>query len=250
MLQMIVCDWNGTLFRDRLEETFFFGLCRRAFWRAALRGRVGKVGRLIGRGVRCYLAYRAARKDPQRTLEHIARIVGLLNPVVFAGLGREELDAYARAYTRKIQPLLDRRLLDPLARIAATTEIPVGVISAGCRRGIEVALAEAGLRPDFVIANEFRFDGEVTAGFDFSVGENKRELLADLLSRRGIDPADVMYVGDSPQDEPCFDLVGLPVVSFFADPADRARLARKHGAFAPTDQAAFEAHVRQAAAPA
>ena len=246
MLRMIVCDWNGTLFREPMEETFFLGLCRRAFRRAVLRGRLRQAARLMARGVRCLGHYRAARKHPDRTLEHIGRIIELLNPLAFAGLHRHELAAYVARYARRIQPLLDRRLLDPIAEVARPAGVAFGVVSSGCRRGIEAALAGAGLRADFVLANDFRMDGDVTAGFDFAIGHNKRELLADLLARRGVDPAEVMYIGDSPQDAACLALVGLPVVSFFAAPAAREHLAREHRAFAPPDPPAFAAHLREA----
>jgi len=247
MLRTIVCDWNGTLYREPLEETYFFGLCRQAFWRAARRGRLDKLAGLMTRGVRCLMRYRAAKGEPHRVPEHIAEIVELLNPAVFAGLRREELDAYTRRYARRIQPMLDGRLLGPLTAVASEKGIPVGVVSSGCRIGIEAALAEAGCPVTFVVANEFRMDGDRTAGFEFAVGDNKCDLLAELLSQRGIDPAEVMYIGDSPQDEACFRLVGMPVLSFWARPDLRARLAADGTAFAPPDASAFEAYLREAA---
>ena len=51
MLRMIVCDWNGTLFRDPLEERFFFGLCRLAFYKAVRSGSLRNISSLIMRGL-------------------------------------------------------------------------------------------------------------------------------------------------------------------------------------------------------
>jgi phosphoserine phosphatase len=250
MLRMVICDWNGTLFADTLEEAFFFGLCRRAFFQAVRRADARKAARLGALGVRCYRQYLLARRDPQHVPRYIARIVGLLDADVFSGLTREDVTTYARGYARRIQRGLDRRLLEPLRALRAEVGVPLGVISAGCRAGIEAALAEAGAAFDFVIANEFRWAGDVTAGFEFRIADDKHERLDRFLAGAGIDPADVMYIGDSPQDEACFDLVGLPVLSFRATEEHKRRFARDCGAFAPASRAEFEAYLRQAASDA
>ena len=247
MLRMIVCDWNGTLFREPLDKTFFLGLCRRAFWRALRRGKLRKTLRLMGLGARCLGLYLAAKGHPDRATRHVGRIVDLLNPDVFRGLARDDLDAYTRRYARRIGPALDRRLLEPLLRVARETGIPVGVVSSACRGAIEAALSEADCAFDFVLANEFRMDGGVTASFDFVIADNKLDVLTDLLAERNVAAADVMYIGDSPQDEPCLHHVGTPVVSFWATAAHKERFSRTCGALAPADGAAFEQCLRAAA---
>ena len=247
MLRMIVCDWNGTLFREPLEKTFFVGLCRLAFWRAVRRADGRKARRLIRQGTRCVGLYWAARRDPQRATEHVARVVDLLNGDVFAGLGRAELEAHTRRYARRVRRSLDLRLLEPLAEVASRTGAAMGVISSACGSAVEAALSAAGFPLDFVLANEFRMDGDVVASFDFAIAENKLDVLAGFLAERGIDPDDVMYVGDSPQDEACLRHVGMPVVSFWAAPAHKERFARTCGAFVPADRAAFEEYLRSAA---
>jgi len=247
MLRAIVCDWNGTLFRERLERTFFLGLCRLAFWRAVRRADGRKARRLIRLGTRCVGLYWAARRQPDRATEHIARVVELLNPAVFAGLGRGDLEAHTRRYARRVRRSLDLRLLRPLGDAASRAGAAVGVISSACGSAVEAALAAAGFPLDFVLANEFRMDGDVVASFDFAIAENKLEVLAAFLAERGIDPDDVMYVGDSPQDEACLRHVGMPVVSFWATAAHKRRFARTCGAFVPADRAALEAYLRSLA---
>ncbi len=246
-LKLIVCDWNGTLFRERYEETFSLGLCRRAFRRALWRGNVRKLARLTAHAVRCHRLYRAAKRDPDRAIECIARIVDLLNRDVFAGLSRAELERYVRRYARKIRRRLDARLLEPLQAVAAEAGIPIGVLSAGCREAIEAALDAAGYRFDFVAANAFSMEGGVTTSLHFAVADNKLALLTALLAERNIDPAEVMYIGDSPPDEPCFQAVGMPVVSFWARDTHKARFRQSCGAFVPADQADFDRHLRTAA---
>jgi beta-phosphoglucomutase-like phosphatase (HAD superfamily) len=248
MLRLIVCDWNGTLFGDTLEETFFFGLCRRAVRRAAVRADVLKLCRLAGAGTCCLRQYLIARRDRRHVPKYITRIVALLNRDVCSGIARGDLDAYVQQYARRVQPRLDERLLGPLKALRAETSVPIGVMSSACRRGIEAALDVAGLRPDFIVANDFRMEGDVTAGFEFAVAENKGELLRQLLAERNVRPADVMYIGDSPQDEMCFRLVGMPVMSFLATEVHRRGFGADCQAFAPADQAAFEEYLRRVTA--
>jgi len=240
MLRLVVCDWNGTLLREKLEETFFLGLCRRAVVRAIKRFQVGRLLRIMLAGLRGYVEYRGARRSPSRVPHHITRVVELLNPLVFRGLSRRELDDYTHAYARRAQPMLDPRLVAPLEIARERFDLPVGVISSGCRSGIEATMAMAGYGVDFICANDFWWDGDKTGGFRFNLTDNKRELLDLVLAEHDVDPADVMYIGDGPLDAECFGRIGWPVVSFFASHHHRARFAREYGAFAPTTQAEFQ----------
>ena len=246
MLRLIVCDWNGTLFRDTLEEAYFVGLCRRVLWRSLWPLRVRKAASIAVAGVRCYAAYLRARFRPQGTLRQIGRIIELLNGPVFAGISAAELEAYTVQYGYRVRSGLDWRLLDPLRAIHDETRVPLGVISSGCRRGIAAALSEAGCEFDFILANDFRMDGEAVGAFEFTLTDNKWEILRGVLAERGIDPRDVMYIGDSEQDAACMENVGFPVLSFWARPAVKEQFARQYGAFAPADEEAFEQHVRAA----
>lgn len=245
-LRLIVCDWNGTLLRDKLEETFFFGLSRRAVWRA-LRGLdVPALFRLGVHGLQCLGHYLAARWNPRHVPEHIGRIMDLLNRDVFSGLRRDELADYTRRYARRIQGRLDRRLLEPLMALDRDGAVALGIISAGCREGITAALDEARAPFDFVIANEFRMAGEVTEFFDFALAGDKRDVLLGVLAERNVPPESVMFIGDSPQDEQCLAVVGYPVVSFFANGARKRQLAADCGAFVPADRADLSRHIASA----
>jgi N-acylneuraminate cytidylyltransferase len=55
--------------------------------------------------------------------------------------------------------------------------------------------------------------------------DEKGPALLDWLGRRGIDPADVIYLGNDVNDLPCFSIVGCPAVVADAHPAAR-RAAR------------------------
>ena len=243
MLRLVVCDWNGTLLREKLEETFFLGLCRRDVVRAIKRGHLRKLFRIMVAGLRGYREYRGALRRPDRVPHHITRVVEMLNPLVFRGLSQEELDDYTRFYARRAQPMLDPRMLAPLELARERFGLPVGVISSGCRSGIEATMSMANYPVDFICANDFWWDGNRTAGFRFNLTDNKLQLLDMVLAEHDVDPADAMYIGDGPLDAECFGRVGWPVVSFFASHRHRARFAREYGAFAPPSQAAFQEHL-------
>jgi len=243
MLRLVVCDWNGTLLREKLEETFFLGICRRAVVRAIKRGHVRKLFRIMLAGFRGYREYRAALRRPDRVPHHISRVVEMLDPLVFRGLSREELDDYTSFYARRAQPMLDPRLLAPLELARERFGLPVGVISSGCRSGIEATMSMANYPVDFIRANHFWWDGDRTGGFRFDLTDNKLQLLDMVLAEHDVDPADVMYIGDGPLDAECFGRVGWAVVSFFASHRHRARFVREYDAFAPPTQAAFQEHL-------
>ena len=117
-------------------------------------------------------------------------------------------------------------------RVVRDHSIPIAVVSSGCREGIVPALELQGLEIRNIVANGFDIgeDG-LTTGFNFHIAENKADLLLELLETNGVDPAEVMYIGDSLADAGCFQVVGYPVVSFFADHDRRERFVRRFGSF-------------------
>ena len=244
MLRLIACDWNGTLFRQKLEEAFFIRFCQETFFRAVRRMQIGRVASLGFMALRCYRRYFAAKLYPAHAPTYIGKTVDVINEKVFRGTPCEELNAYVAEYARRIQPRLERRLLEPLRRAREQFGVPLGIVSLGCRPGIAAALDLAGCPFDFVLANDFEMDGDVVEGFRFEINENKADVLSEYLTSQDIDPADVMYIGDSPQDEGCLQLVGMPVLSFWATDEHKRRFARDHRAFVPRTVVDFEGHIR------
>ncbi len=238
MVKLIVSDWNGTLFADRFEEQFFFGLIRREMLRSALAFRVGRLARGVRALPRCVLEYLRARRRPEDAIGHIMRIIDALNPAVFRGISRKHLDAHVEAYARSIQTRLDPRLLEPLAEARRTGQAAWGVVSSGCETGIRAALRRAGCEVDFVEANRFRFVGPRVEAFVFRLGENKWPVLDDLIRREGLARQEVMYIGDAPADVDCFVHVGWPVASLQTPPGLRRRFAEM-GVHTPADAQAF-----------
>ena len=109
------------------------------------------------------------------------------------------------------------------------------MFSAGYRYGIERILTAAGFHDDFDFyeADDLREENGKAVGFVVNIYRNKPRLLVDLLRRRDLDVDRVAYIGDSEDDEGCFDMVKYPVVPFLAPEEAKQRYARKYRAFVP-----------------
>ena len=51
------------------------------------------------------------------------------------------------------------------------------------------------------------------------------------------------YIGDSEDDEGCFEMVGYPVVAFFAPGEFKDKCSRKYGAFVPDSESSLRNHL-------
>jgi phosphoserine phosphatase len=216
------------------------------FARAVWAGDAERAFRLGRMGAGCIRLFLRAWAHRDRTLECIARITDLINRDAIAGLPVAFVERFTRDYARRAVRRIDRRLLDPLQAARRRHGVRLGVISSGSRAGIRQALAAAGCELDFVLANDFRLDGDTVEALELSIMSNKAEVLAALLDEQGVGAEEVMYVGDSQPDEACFAQVGWPVVSFLARRKDRRRFARRHGAFVPRRVEDLRRHLRQA----
>ena len=246
MVKLLICDWNRTLCRDYFEEGYFGGICWRVFFRALVEGDVARCLSLMRVGVKCYRLFWRAMWHHDRALDYIEQITELINEGVISGLGLRFVDEFTARYARRTARKLDGRILGPMREARERFGLRVGVISSGSRRGIERAMAEAGCGADFVLANDFIVASGAVAGLALRIMRNKADVLDDLLAREGLDPADVMYVGDSRHDEECLRRVGWPVVSFLARKKDKPLFARRCGAFVPEKADDFRRHLFEA----
>ena len=72
--------------------------------------------------------------------------------------------------------------------------------------------------------------------FELSIYKNKPGLLLELLEERGIMSSAVAYIGDSTDDEGCFEIVGHPIVSFMAPDKQKQYFQKKYNAFVPSNK--------------
>lgn len=105
----------------------------------------------------------------------------------------------------------------------SVSSVPFGVISAGVRDLIR-PIERFG--PAFVISNEIVYEDGVPVDVVPRVPPGaKGDLLTDLCENAGVDPSDIVYVGDSRSDEEAFEIAGTAVLvdpdSQFRDSAYR-----------------------------
>jgi phosphoserine phosphatase len=181
--------------------------------------------------------------------EYVAEIFRIYNARIVSGFPLRIVHRLIQNYAAmpEIQEQLDHSVLRPVAQCRREGKT-TGILSAGCRYGIESILNIAGYDKafDFYIADELEHDNGRMVGFGLSIYGNKRTFLLDLLRDRNIAPETVAYMGDTDDDAACFDIVGYPVVPFLAPDDEKERFAREYKAFVPEDEADLLRYLRYA----
>ena len=245
--EVLISDWNGTLdsIPDRNART-------RARGRRCLPG-VHPVSSTASpaRYSRPARRLRAIRRQGRRDtdFDFIKDMFGVFNRMVVSGLPASVVQASFDRYAKsaETQSRLDLgllRLIQESHEVGKTT----GILSAGYRYGIERVLAVAGYRHcfDFCEADEFRTENGRVIEFGLNIYGNKPKLLRRLLAERHLEAAQVAYIGDSEDDEGCFEIVGYPVVAFFAPDEFKDRCSRKYGAFVPDSESSLRDYLLRA----
>jgi hydroxymethylpyrimidine pyrophosphatase-like HAD family hydrolase len=79
-----------------------------------------------------------------------------------------------------------------------------------------------------------------------NIYKKKPPLLLKLLRDRNIAASKVAYLGDSEDDEGCFEIVKYPVVAFLAPDELKQKFARKYKAFVPKDEKDLTDYLKRA----
>jgi phosphoglycolate phosphatase-like HAD superfamily hydrolase len=113
-----------------------------------------------------------------------------------------------------------------------------GIFSAGYGYGIEKILAVAGYTGcfDFIEADKLKANRGEAIGFGLDIYKRKPQFLLKLLKDKNLDAGRVAYLGDSEDDEGCFEIVGYPVMAFLATDELKQKFARKYKAFVPQNE--------------
>lgn len=232
----IVCDWNGTLIRYRDERPLLESLAIDLF-RASLPLHPLRTLRILRARRPLKALYRARRRD--HDFDYVVEMFRIYNRHVVNGAPLDQVLRSIERYGRSpaTQQALDHRLLRTLReyRLSGKT---TGILSAGNALGIDSTLAAGGFRGcfDFCEAGQLRHSGDKAIGFELAIYRNKPEYLLRLLDEHHLQPAGTAYVGDSEDDEACFEIVGYPVVALLAPDRVKERLARRYNALVPKDE--------------
>jgi phosphoglycolate phosphatase-like HAD superfamily hydrolase len=244
--EALISDWNGTLIEYRTEMPALERVGVDAF-RSSIPFHPLRALRILkARG-----QIRAIRRQGrvETDFAFVKDMFGVFNQKVASGLPASvvmaSFDGYARSpETRSRLDLRLLRLIKESHEAGKTT----GILSAGYRYGIERVLTVAGYRQhfDFCEADGFRTEKGRVIEFGLSIYRNKPKLLNRLLAERHLQAAQVAYIGDSEDDEGCFEIVGYPVVAFFAPDEFKDRCAQKYKAFVPGSESSLRDYLMRA----
>ena len=241
--ETLISDWNGTLIEYRTEMRALERVGVDAF-RASVPFHPLRALRIL----KARAKLRAIRHQgrPDTDFDLIKDMFSVFNQMVVSGLPTSVVQTSFDRYSNsaETQSRLDLRLLR-LIKESHEAGKTTGILSAGYRYGIERVLTVAGYSHcfDFCRADEFRSkDGRVVE-FGLNVYRNKPRLLQRLLSERHLEPAQVAYIGDSEDDEGCFEIVGYPIVAFLAPREFKDNCSQKYGAFVPDSESSLRNHL-------
>ncbi|MBN2098920.1 MAG: haloacid dehalogenase-like hydrolase [Dehalococcoidia bacterium] len=231
--EVLISDWNGTLVQYRTELPALERVGVDAF-RASIPFHPLRALRILKARSRLRAIQRQGR--PVTDPDSIKDMFSVFNHMVVSGLptsvAQAAFDSYAMS--AETQSRLDLRLLR-IIRECHEAGKTTGILSAGYRYGIEMVLAVAGYRHcfDFCEADEFKTENGRVMEFGLNIYRNKPRLLIRLLTERQLETGQVAYIGDSEDDEGCFEIVGYPIVAFLAPDDFKNKCSRRYGAFVP-----------------
>jgi len=244
--EALISDWNGTLIEYRTEMPALEHVGVDAF-RASIPFHPLRVLRILKARAQLQALRRQGRSETD--FDFIKEMFGVFNQMVVSGLPTSVVhDSFERyANNAETQSRLDLRLLRLIKEFHEAGRT-TGILSAGYRHGIERVLTVAGYRYcfDFCEADEFRTENGRVIEFGLNVYRNKPRLLLGHLAERHLDARRVAYIGDSEDDEGCFEIVGHPIVAFLAKHNFKVKCAQKYRAFVPIGESSLRDYLLHA----
>ena len=234
--QLIICDWNGTLIEDRDEKPLFETVAKDLFKSSTLL-HPHRMMRIIKARQELKALY--LRSLQETTYDFVKEIYRIYNDKIIKGLASSFIYQSVNRYAlrKKVQRKLDYRVLESIKE-CRQKGISTGILSAGYKYGIEKILEVAGYNKyfDFFKADDLKVINGKAITFELNIYNNKPGILLDFLEEKGIVSSAVAYIGDSTDDEGCFEIVGHPIVSFMAPDKQKQYFEKKYNAFVPSDK--------------
>jgi len=241
----LICDWNGTLIRYRDERPLLESLATDLF-HASLPLHPFRMLNILRARRSLKALYRAKRRD--NDFDYVVEMFRIYNTYIINGAPLAPIHTSVGRYAQRpeTQRALDRRLLRLVGECSRSGK-PTGILSAGNALGIEMTLAAGGFRShfDFCEAGQLICSGGRAVAFDLAIYRRKPQHLITIAERLHLQPSRLAYVGDSQDDEGCFQIVGYPVVAFFAPDHLKQRFASRHNALVPEDEQELSRYLMQ-----
>jgi len=226
--EIIISDWNGTLIEDR-DEALILEFIGRGLIKGSLPFHPIRFLRLIKAWHQL-----EALSDGFELLADGYNIETLkqmhqISSRVLQGVEIDSITRRVNLYAADAAKRLEERMLRPIQEVHREGK-QAGILSIGYRYGIDRILSAGGYGEvfDFIEANDLTTNGSKISSLSFRI--DKALWLTELLSRLSVSLDKIIYIGDADPDEPCFEIVGYPVVSFLAPDDFKQHCARKFGA--------------------
>ena len=232
----IISDWNGTITKDDDEKAILETIAKDLF-KASIPLHLVRAARLLNVRAELEDLYWQGNQDTE--FDFATEMFKIYNPQVIDGLPLSFIHRSVNRYAarKETQYKLDRRILRPIHSFHQGGKV-TGILSSGYGYGIDRILSVAGFRRcfDFRIANSFKREGGRATAFILKIYKNKHQFLLEALSHRNLDGDRTVYIGNSEDDEGCFDIVRYPIVAFLASDEFKERCASRYKAFVPEDE--------------
>lgn len=232
----IICDWNGTITKDRDERPLLESIAEDLF-KTSIPWHPFRMTRILKARRELKALHREERRDTE--FDFVVEMFKIYNERIINGLPTSFIRRSVEKYAKKQQTKgkLEYRVLRPVDECHRNGKA-TGILSAGYKYGIQMILKAMGYDGcfDFCESNLLQERGGRAIRIELKVYKNKPQLLLKLLGDRSIDEKRVVYLGDSEDDAGCFEIVGYPVVAFLASEELKERYAQKYKAFVPKDE--------------
>ncbi|OGO03118.1 MAG: hypothetical protein A2Y72_02765 [Chloroflexi bacterium RBG_13_53_26] len=244
--EAIICDWNGTIIEYRDEKPILKSIAIGLF-KDAIPFHPLRIVRILRAQRELERLYGERRREGD--FDFVREMFRVFNEKIVGGVPVSvvcrSVDRYAAE--PQTQDKIDHRILRPIGEAHQAGKV-TGIFSAGYRYGIERILTVAGFHQDFDFyeADDLKHENGRTVGFALNIYKNKPRLLTDLLRRRNMDANRVAYLGDSEDDEGCFEIVKYPIVPFLAPEEVKQRYVQKYQAFVPDSEKDLADYLRKA----
>jgi len=245
-LNVIICDWNGTLIEYPDERPVLENTARDVF-RSSFPFHPFRMARIFRARRELEELYKRGRSNAEA--DFIRALFRVYNERIIKGVPTSVILRSIERYAckRQTQAKLEHRVLRPVRECHQAGKT-TGIFSAGYGNGIERILAVSGYAEcfDFIEADKLKANRGETIGFGLDIYKKKPQFLLKLLKDKNLDARRVAYLGDSEDDEGCFEIVGYPVIAFLATDELKQRCALKYKAFVPRDEEDLANYLKRA----
>ena len=223
-ISLVLCDWNGTIIEDR-DEARIFRFIGSEILKHSIPFHPLRFIDLLRVMRRFEKLYKPNEDWEAVTME---REYKAFSNKVVAGISVAGLRKIVDKYAEEAGKRLDGRILEAMSEIRGEVKT-TGILSIGYGYGIKSILQKAGYADvfDFIQANEFEEEAGFIKQYRFSA--DKKRWLEQLIAEYQVSPDQVAYIGDSKRDDPCFEIVGHPLVAFLAPQQFKEHCAEKFG---------------------